>query len=100
MTDADLRKFFLSQLALAKPQVSPFVLMSADAQRTSYFVDVLEPESIVSQEDMITSLVDIWRQLGLDTLVSLEPELRKIAKALRAPEMQGEAVPNFVYAMY
>ena len=100
MTDADLKKFFLSQLAPAKPQVSPFVPTAPDASATSYFVDVLAPEAVVRREDMIASLVEIWRAQGLDTLASLEPAFRKMAKALRAPEAQHESVSSFIYPMY
>jgi hypothetical protein len=100
LTDADLKKFFLSKLAPAKPQVLPFVLANTDPRCESYFLDVFQPESIVTQEDMVSSLIEIWQQLGLDTLVSLEPDLRKLAHALRAPEEQTTAVSSFVYAMY
>jgi hypothetical protein len=85
LTDADLKQFFLSKLAPAKPQVSPFVLANAAPGCDSYFLDVFQTESIVIQDDM---------------LVSLEPDIRKMAMALRAPEAQSEAVSSFVYAMY
>lgn len=100
MTDADLRKFFLSQLAQVKPQVSPFVVTDRDTSATSYFVDVAAPEAIVREEDMIASMVDIWRQQGLHKLVALEPAIRKMAKALYAPQAQDESVSDFVYPMY
>jgi hypothetical protein len=100
LTDADLKQFFLSKLAPAKSQVSPFVLANTDPDCDSYFLDVFQPESIVIQEDMVASLIEIWRQLKLDMLVSLEPDIRKMAMALRAPEAQSEAVSSFVYAMY
>lgn len=100
MTDADLGKFFRSKLAGAKPQVEPFVRTTIDPACASYFLDVFEPEPIVVEEDMIGALVAIWREQGLDALVSLEPELRKMAKALRAPAEESETVSQFVYAMY
>lgn len=100
MTDADLKQFFLSKLAPAKSQVAPFVVANTDPDCDSYFLDVFQPESIVTQDDMVASLIEIWRQLKLDTLVSLEPEIRKIALALRAPEAESESVSSFVYAMY
>lgn len=100
MTDADLKQFFLSKLAPAKPQVSPFVLANAAPGCDSYFLDVFQTESIVIQDDMVASLIKFWRQLELDMLVSLEPDIRKMAMALRAPEAQSEAVSSFVYAMY
>ncbi|MBP0590980.1 hypothetical protein J8I87_14920 [Paraburkholderia sp. LEh10] len=100
MTDADLGKFFRSKLAGARPQVEPFVLAKTDDACSSYFLDVFEPAPIVVEEDMIGALIAIWREQGLDTLASLEPELRKMAKALRAPAEESEAVSQFVYAMY
>lgn len=100
MTDAELGKFFRSKLAGAKPQVEPFVRAKIDPACASYFLDVFEPEPIVVEDDMIDALIAIWREQGLDALVSLEPELRKIAKALRAPAEESEAVSQFVYAMY
>ena len=100
MTDADLQKLFASKLAPARAHVAPFVSGQADAACTSYFVDVFEPEPIVAQDDLIDALIDIWRRQGLDKLVALEPEIRKMAKALRAPKADSDAVSNFVYAMY
>ncbi|HTI18558.1 MAG TPA: hypothetical protein VL598_12905 [Trinickia sp.] len=100
MTDAELKKFFLSQLARAKPQVSAFIPTAPDASVASYFVDVIAPEAIVREQDMIASLVDIWRNEGLDKLVALEPQLRKMARALRAPKAQSESVSGFIYPMY
>lgn len=100
MTDAELGKFFRAKLAGARPQVEPFVSAKMDPACASYFLDVFEPEPIVVEDDMIDALIAIWREQGLDALVSLEPELRKIAKALRAPAEESEAVSQFVYAMY
>ncbi|HLX01871.1 MAG TPA: hypothetical protein VKS80_07110 [Trinickia sp.] len=100
MTDADLEKFFRTKLAPAQRQVAPFVLANTDPACTSYFLHVFEPEPIVAHEDMIGALIEIWRELGLDALVALEPDLRKMAKALRAPAEESEAVSQFVYAMY
>jgi hypothetical protein len=100
LTDADLKKFFVLKLAPAQPQIFPSVLVDVDKSCESYFEDVFEPEPIVSQEDMVASLVEIWRELGFEMLVSLEPDFRKMARELRAPEVQSQAVSNFVYAMY
>ncbi|QCP47944.1 hypothetical protein FAZ95_01360 [Trinickia violacea] len=100
MTDADLGKFFRTKLAPAQRQVAPFMLANTDPACTSYFLHVFEPEPIVAHEDMIGALIEIWRELGLDALVALEPDLRKMAKALRAPAEESEAVSQFVYAMY
>ncbi|MEA3111338.1 MAG: hypothetical protein QOG58_1137 [Caballeronia sp.] len=49
---------------------------------------------------MITSLVGIWHRLGLEPLAALEPDLRKLAKELRATDVQTQKVSNFIYAMY
>jgi len=100
LTDTELGKFFRSKLAKARPQVEPWVLAKIDPACASYFLDVFEPEPMVIEEDMIGALIAIWREEGLDMLVSLEPELRKMAKALRAPAQESEAVSQFVYAMY
>jgi hypothetical protein len=100
LTDAELGKFFRTRLAGARPQVEPFVLAKSDCACTSYFLNVFEPEPMVVEEDMIDALIEIWREQGLGSLVSLEPELRRIAKALRAPAEESEAVSQFVYAMY
>jgi hypothetical protein len=100
LTDADLTKFFLSKLARLQPEVSPFVPEKADAKCESYFQDVFEPEPIVSQDDMISSLVGIWDRQGLGALVALEPDLRKMAKELRATDEKSQKVSNFIYAMY
>ncbi|NRO97570.1 hypothetical protein GWC77_16735 [Paraburkholderia sp. NMBU_R16] len=101
MTDAELGKFFRSKLASARPKVEPFILARIDPGCDSYFLDVFEPEPIVVEEDSIDALIAIWRRQGLDSLVRLEPELRKIAKALRAPAAkEDETVSDFVYAMY
>ena len=100
MTDAELGKFFRSKLAGARPQVEPFILAKIDPGCDSYFVEVFEPEPIVVEEDTIDALIAIWRRQGLDSLVRLEPELRKMAKALRAPAKEDETISDFVYAMY
>lgn len=100
MTDAELGQFFRSKLAGAKPQVEPFVLAKIDPACASYFLDVFEPEPMVVEEDMIDALIAIWREQGLHELVSLEPDLRKLSKALRAPSNERDAVSQFVYAMY
>lgn len=100
MTDADLNQFFLAKLAPLQATVYPSISAKTDADRASYFDDVFEPEPIVKQDDMITSLIDIWDGLGLDALVALEPQLRKMATELRAPEVENKTVSDFVYAMY
>ncbi len=100
MTDADLQKWFAARLAPAQPRVAPFVPARPDPECASYFSDVFEPEPIVVQEDMIDALIDIWRRQGLDALVALEPEIRRMARALRAPKADAGAVSSFVYAMY
>ena len=100
MTDADLKRFFLSKLAPKKPQVAPLVSTVRDPSAASYFQDVVTPESVVREEDMIASMVDIWHEQGLDGLVALAPGIRKMAKALRAPEVQRESVSSFIYPMY
>ncbi|BCZ84418.1 hypothetical protein [Paraburkholderia terrae] len=100
MTNADSGRLFRSKLAGTKASVAPFLLEKTDPARSSYFLDVFEPEPIVVEEDMIDSLIAIWREQGLEELASIEPELRKIAKALRAPHEQAEVISQFVYAMY
>ncbi len=100
LTDADLNKFFASKLAPLQAVVSPFIPTKADPSCESYFEDVFEPEPIISQADMITSLVGIWHRLGLEPLAALEPDLRKLAKELRATDVQTQKVSNFIYAMY
>jgi hypothetical protein len=100
LTDADLKKLFLSKLAPAKTRVAPFLLADTDPTCASYFLDVFEPEPIVTQDDMVDALIAIWRRQGLDALVALEPELRRMAKALRAPMAEHDGVSSFVYAMY
>jgi len=100
LTDADLNQFFLAKLAPLQATVYPSISAKTDADRTSYFDDVFQPEPIVRQDDMITSLIAIWDELGLDALVALEPQLRKMAKELRAPEVENKTVSDFVYAMY
>ncbi len=59
MTDADLNQFFASRLAGLKSEVSDFIPTRFDANCESYLQDVFEPEPIVSQDDMLTSMVDI-----------------------------------------
>ncbi|MEM5368475.1 hypothetical protein V4C53_20880 [Paraburkholderia azotifigens] len=83
-----------------KPLVAPFLLEKTDPAARSYFLDVFEPAPIVVEEDMIDALVAIWRAQGLEDLALCEPELRKIAKALRAPGEQTDVISQFVYAMY
>ena len=100
MINVDPGKFFRSKLACMKPQVAPFVHADTDSACTSYFLDVFEPEPIVVEEDMIDALVAIWREQGLNALALLEPEWRRMAKALRAPAQETDIVSQFVYAMY
>ncbi|MGZ3252772.1 MAG: hypothetical protein ACXU7D_00530 [Burkholderiaceae bacterium] len=100
MTDAALQKFFLSKLVPLQAVVLPTVSVSIDPQCESYFEDVLEPAAIVSQDDMVTSLIAIWQRLGMSKLVVLEPDFRKLAKELRAPETANQEVSDFIYAMY
>ena len=100
MTDAQLQKFFLSKLAPLQASVLPSVSVKTDPACESYFEEVLEPASIVSQDDMVTALIAIWQRLGMQKLVALEPDFRKIAKELRAPEPANQEVSDFIYAMY
>ncbi|BCG03585.1 hypothetical protein PPGU19_081530 (plasmid) [Paraburkholderia sp. PGU19] len=100
MTNADSGRLFRSKLVGTKPLVAPFLLEKTDSTCSSYFLDVFEPVPIVVEEDMIDSLIAIWREQGLEELTLIEPELRKIAKALRAPGEQAEVISQFVYAMY
>jgi hypothetical protein len=100
LTDADLNQFFASKLAGLKSEVQGFIPTQYDADCESYLQDVFEPEPIVTQDDMVTSLVDIWRRQGLDSLVALEPDFRRIAEALRATDQETQQVSNFIYAMY
>ncbi|BAN25450.1 hypothetical protein [Caballeronia insecticola] len=100
LTDADLNQFFASKLANLKPDVQGFIPTQFDSNCESYLQDVFEPEPIVSQEDMISSLVEIWQRQGLDALAALEPDFRRIAQALRATDQETQQVSNFIYAMY
>lgn len=100
LTDADLNQLFASKLAELKPEVQGFIPTQFDANCESYLQDVFEPEPIVSQDDMITSLAEIWKRQGLDSLAALEPEFRRIAKELRATDQETQQVSNFIYAMY
>ncbi|MBN3752284.1 hypothetical protein G3N95_04985 [Paraburkholderia sp. Tr-20389] len=100
MTNVDPGRLFRSKLAGLKPLVAPFLLEKTDSMCSSYFLDVFEPDPIVVEEDMIDSLVAIWRDQGLEELALFEPELRKIARALRAPAKESDAISQFVYAMY
>ena len=100
MTDAQLQKFFLSKLAQLRASVLPSVSVKTDPACESYFEEVLEPASIVSQDDMVTALIAIWQRLGMQKLVALEPDFRKIAKELRATESTNQEVSDFIYAMY
>jgi hypothetical protein len=100
LTDADLNQFFSSELAGLKSQVEGFIPTQYDASCESYLQDVFEPEPIVSQDDMIASLADIWKRQGLDALAALESEFRRIAEDLRATDQQTQQLSNFIYAMY
>ena len=100
MTDATLKKFFLSKLTPLQATVLPTLSIGIDPDCESYFEDVLEPAAIVSQVDISTSLVAIWHRLGMEKLVALEPDFRKMAKELRAPESTDQKISDFIYAMY
>lgn len=100
MTDADLNQFFSSKLAGLQSEVQGFIPTKFDANCESYFQDVFEPEAIVRQDDMIASLVDIWKRQGLDSLAACEPDFRRIAEELRATDEVTQQVSNFIYAMY
>lgn len=100
MTDANLQKFFLSKLVPLQAGVLLSVSVTTDPASESYFEEIFEPASIVSQEDTVTALIAIWKRLGMQKLVALEPDFRKIAKELRAPESKNQEVSDFIYAMY
>jgi hypothetical protein len=100
LIDADLNQFFASHLASLQADVQGFIPTQLGTECESYLQDVFEPEPIVSQDDMITSLVDIWRRQGLESLVALEGQFRSIAQELRATDEQTQQVSNFIYAMY
>jgi hypothetical protein len=78
LTDADLNQFFASKLAPLQAVVSPFIPTKVDPSCESYFEDVFE----------------------LEPLAALEPDFRKLAKELRATDVQTQKVSNFIYAMY
>ncbi len=100
MTDAALRKFFLSKLAPLQESVLTTLSISIDPNCESYFEDVFEPAAIVSQVDLSTSLVALWHRLGMEELVSLEPDFRKLARDLRAAESTDQKISDFIYMMY
>lgn len=100
MTDANLRKFFHSKLMMLQAAVRPTVFKNIDQNCESYFEQVFEPASIVSQEELIDSLVAIWRRLEMHGLVALESDFRKMAKELRVPESTDHKISDFIYAMY
>ncbi|WCL51249.1 hypothetical protein [Leptospira sp. GIMC2001] len=100
LTDAALQKFFLSKLVPLHDVVYPSVSINIDTQRDSYFEELFEPAAIVSQEDMVTSLIAIWERLGMTKMVMLEPDIREMAKTLRLPETTNQEISDFIYAMY
>lgn len=100
MTDAALQKFFLSKLAPLHAIVLPSISVNIDLNCESYFEEVFEPASIVSQGDMITSLIAIWQRLEMKKLVALEPDIRRMAKELRVLESAEQEISDFIYAMY
>jgi hypothetical protein len=100
LTDAELNQFFASKLAGLQSEVRGFIPTQPDSKCESYLQDVFEPEPIVRQDDMLNSLVDIWRRQGLDSLVRLEDDFRRMAEALRATDEETQQVSNFIYAMY
>jgi len=100
LTDATLKKFFLSKLAPLQGTVLTTLSIGIDPNCESYFEEVFEPAAIVSHVDLTTSLVAIWRRLGMGKLVSLEPDFRKMAKDLRAAESTDQKISDFIYMMY
>ena len=100
MTDSDLQKFFRSKLVPLQQTIAPLVSRNIDPNCESYFDSVLEPAPILSQEDIVASLMGIWQRQGLRTLLALEPDIRRMAKALRALDSQDHEISNFIYAMY
>ncbi len=100
MTDATLKKFFQSKLAPLQETVLTTLSIGIDPNCESYFEDVFEPAAIVSQVELSTSLIAIWHRIGMEKLVSLEPEFRRMAKDLRAAESTDQKISDFIYMMY
>jgi hypothetical protein len=100
LTDADLQKFFRSRLAPLQPNAVQFASVNIDPNCASYFDEVFEPESIVLQGDIVTSLIGLWQRRGMRGLVALEPDIRRMAKELRAPDSQDQEISDLIYAMY
>ena len=100
MTDAELQKVFRSKFAPLRPEIAPGVCVAVDPNRGSYFDEVFEPAAIVPLKDIVPSLIGLWQHAGMQALVALEPELRRMAKELRAPDSQDQEISNFIYAMY
>ena len=100
MTDADLQKAFRSKFAPLRPEIAPGVCVAVDPNRESYFDEVFEPAAIVPLKDIVPSLIGLWQQAGMQALVALEPELRRMAKELRVPDSQDQEISDFIYAMY
>jgi hypothetical protein len=100
LTDADLQKLFRAKFAPLQPGIAPGVAVSIDRNCASYFDDAIASAPIVPLLDVVPSVIEHWRQSGLQELVALEPELRRMEKGLRVPDSQDQAVPDFIYAMY
>lgn len=100
MTDADLQKIFRSKFAPLQPKIALGVSTAFDSNRESYFDEVIEPAPIVPLKDIVSSLIGLWQQSGMQVLVALEPDIRRMAKELRAPDSQDQEISNFIYAMY
>lgn len=100
MTDADLQKIFKSKFAPLKQEIAPTVCTAIDPASESYFDEVFESAPIVPIAEVVPSLVGLWRKEGLKGLVALEPEVRRMADDLRAPDAHDQEVSDFIYAMY
>ncbi len=100
MTDADLQKVFRSRFAPLQPKIAPEVSAAVDPTCESYFDEVFAPTPIVPLKDIAPSLIGLWQQSGMQALVALEPDIRRMAKELRAPDSQDREISNFIYAMY
>lgn len=100
MTDADLQKIFKSKFAPLKQHIAPAVCTVIDSGCASYFDEVLQSAPIVPMEEVVSSLVGHWQKEGLEELVALEREVRRMAADLRAPDAQEQELSDFIYAMY
>ena len=100
MTDDDLERVFRSKFAPLQRTIAPAVHAVIDPECESYFDELIAPAPIVPLEEVVTSLVGLWQESGLNALAALEPHVRQMAKELRAPDSVDQDVPDFVYAMY